>query len=252
MLAESTLDPVSRVLRNSPLFHGLGKAVFNDIVGALKPDHWPHHCVVMTPQDTLKRFYVVLKGRVKVVKQSHATGREITLFLLGPGDGFNVVSLLDSQRHEVTVETLDEVETLSAPVAQWWEWMEAYPLFHRALHHYIDWRMQQLSELASDLALYDTMTRLVHLILRHFGNTGEARRPQLNLIKDLPHDELAHLIGTVRVVVNRLLSELRQEGIVNTTGGELQVCNLEKLLLKAEQHVSARGSSAHLLERSRK
>jgi len=130
---------------------------------------------------------------------------------------------------------------MSAPVEQWLVWMEIYPVFHRAMH--------QLSELASDLALYDTMTRLVHLILRYFNGKERGGLARMNLIKDLPHDELAHMIGTVRVVVNRLLGELHHEGLINTRGGELHVCELKKLLLKAEQHVRARGPARRPMEK---
>jgi len=248
MTADSSQGPTYHVLHESPLFNGLDKAVLDTMVRAMKPVHWPCHSLVMTPEDTLRRFYVLLKGRVKVTRQNPETGREITLFLLGPGDGFNVVSLLDGKHHEVTVETLDDVEALSAPVAQWRGWMDASPAFHRAMQRYVDWRIRQLSELASDLALYDTMTRLVHLILRYFNGNGEDILSRTNLIKDLPHDELAHMIGTVRVVVNRLLSELRHEGIVDTRNGELCVCNLEKLLLKAERHVHSSASVRQSLE----
>jgi CRP/FNR family transcriptional regulator len=82
------------------------------------------------------------------------------------------------------------------------------------------------------------MTRLAHLILRYFDGVGEAEPAHPNLIQDLPNEELAQMIGTVRVVVNRLLNELKREGIVDTQGGELHLLNLEKLLRKAEQHVS--------------
>lgn len=240
---DGSLDPNLALLETCPLFQGLEKSEFDRIVGALRPEHWTRHQVVMTPADTLHRFYVLLKGRVKVVDQNPKNGREITLFLLGPGDGFNVVSLLDSQRHELTVVTLDVVDALSAPLEDWREWMKAYPIFHRAIHFYIDARLQQLSELTRDLALHDTMTRLVHLLLRNFDTRGQDRRHHLNLIKDLSHDELAHMIGTVRVVVNRLLSELREEGIVTTKGGELQICNFEKLLQKAENQVQKSGAT---------
>jgi len=250
MTANSSQEPIKRMVCVSPLFNGLGKTIRDDIVDALKPEQWSRHRLVMTPVDTQKRFYVLLKGRVKVSRQNPETGREIILFLLGPGDGFNVVSLLDGQSHEVSVETLDEVEALSAPLEQWLEWMQAYPAFNHAMHRYIDWKMRQLSELASDLALYDTMTRLAHLILRYFNGNGGDVYPCANLIKDLPHEELARMIGTVRVVVNRLLSELRQEGVVSTEGGELHVCDLEKLLLKAEQHVRARDSEHKPLEQT--
>ena len=57
------------------------------------------------------------------------------------------------------------------------------------------------------------------------------------------------MLGRVHVVVNRLLSELRQKGLINIMGGELYVCNLEKLLLKAEQHVRARGSARRPMEK---
>ena len=242
-------ESLQKILRDSPLFHDLGPAVLDKIVTALKPEHWSRHRVAMSPADTMRYFYVIVKGRVKVTRQNPQTGREITLCLLGPGDGFNIVSLLDGHRHDVTVETLDEVEALSAPVEQWSEWLEADPTFHCAMHHYVNRQIGQLSQLASDLALYDTMTRLVHLILRYFSDKEGAPSPRKDLIKDLSHDELAHMIGTVRVVVNRLLSELRQEGLINTSGGELRVCDLEKLLLKAEQQVGTSAAAAKAAEK---
>lgn len=237
MTIKKPLIPAYWALHTSPLFNGLGEEEICQIINALKPEHWSRHRVVMTPEDTMHRFYLLVKGRVKVVNQNPQTGRVITLFLLGPGDGFNIISLLGSQRHELTVETLDEVEALSAPVEQWLQWIDIYPALHLAMHRYVDSRLHELSELASDLALYDTMTRLVHLILRYFSDSEGSIPHRRNLIKDLPHAELAHMIGTVRVVVNRLLSELRDEGLVNTAGGELHVKNLEKLLLKAERYI---------------
>ena len=133
----------------SPLFQGLDKPEFDNIIQSLRPERWSRSSVVMSPVDTLQYFYVLIKGRVKVMNQNPETGREITLFLLGPGDGFNIVSLLDSLRHDVTVVALDEVEALSAPVEQWWSWMERYPALHRAVHQYIDAQLQQLNELPS-------------------------------------------------------------------------------------------------------
>lgn len=224
-------------LGSSPLFKGLEEEVVSEIIHSLKPEYWHKNNVVMSPDDTMHRFYLLVKGRVKVVNQNPVTGREITLFLLGPGDGFNVISLLGGQRHELTVETLDEVEALSAPVEQWLQWIDSYPDLHLAMHWYVESRLRELSELASDLALYDTMTRLVHLILRYFNDSEGSIPNRQNLIKDLPHEELAHMIGTVRVVVNRLLGELRDEGLVNTAGGELHVRDLEKLLLRAEHYI---------------
>ena len=77
------------------------------------------------------------------------------------------------------------------------------------------------------------MTRLVHLISRYFNNSSYG----LNLIQNLPQEELAHMIGTVRPVVARLLGELKRDGLINTDGGEIHVRNLQRLLEKADDHL---------------
>lgn len=225
------------VLAGSPLFKGIPHATLHEMLAALKLERWPRHCAVMSPQRTLDRFYVLIEGRVKITRQNLRTGREVTLFLLGPGDGFNVVSLLDGRRHEVTAETLDPVVSLSGPCPLWTGWLQAHPEFRQAVRAYVDRQMRHLADLAGDLALHDTMTRLAHLILHYFDGVDEVAVARANLIQDLPHEELAHMIGTVRVVVNRLLAELKREGIIDTQGGKLRVLNLEKLLRKAERHV---------------
>ena len=222
-------------LAKSPLFHGLDRRVLADIVPLLDVEQWSSRQVVMSPEATCKRFYVLLQGRVKVTRQNPGTGRELTLFLLGPGDGFNIVTLLDSERHEVIAVTLDPVIAVSAPIAAWHDWLDLYPSLRHAMRRYIDQHMRQLSELATDLALHDTMARLAHLILHNYEESRVNSRR--DLLHGLSHEELAHMIGTVRVVVNRLLKELREEGIIECQGGELHVLNLEKLLHRAEREL---------------
>ena len=60
------------------------------------------------------------------------------------------------------------------------------------------------------------------------------------------------MIGTVRVVLNRLLGELRRDGIINTESGELRVRNQEKLLLKAERHAHLKNLKGITSEQLRK
>ncbi len=224
-------------LGTSPLFQGLPCAALDEMVGVLQKEQWRRRRAVMRPAQTVDRFYVIVTGRVKITRQNLKTGREVTLFLLGPGDGFNVVSLLDGRRQHVFAQTLDDTVALSGPSVLWHEWLDTYPELRRAFRGYVDAQLRYLADLAGDLAIHDTMTRLAHLILRYFD--GEERRDAVrpNLIQDLSHEELAHLIGTVRVVVNRLLAELKREGIVDTEGGKLRVLDLEKLVRKAEHNI---------------
>ena len=91
--------------------------------------------------------------------------------------------------------------------------------------------MRSLANLAGDLALHDTETRLARLILRH-AQQKESGQP-LRLIHNLSHESLAEMIGSVRVVVNRQLQHWQREGVVVTRRGELIIKELETLLKKA-------------------
>jgi len=227
-------EEITQLLIQGPFFKGLDTSLLQTMVPALIGEHWTRRHVIMDPTKITHRFYVLLKGRVKIYLHNKG-GRELTLYLLGPGDAFNIETLLDGISPEVYAQTLDEVDVLSGPVDLWKGWLETYPSFRKAFSIYLDGRLRKVNELAGDLALHDTMTRLVHLILRHFDHIQPS---QPNLIADLSHEELAHMVGTVRIVINRLLTELKQEGIVDTHSGKLRVLDLQRLLAKAEAHIS--------------
>lgn len=228
------------ILAKGMLFKGLDNDVLNDMVNGLTPEHWSRRMAVWAPREAATRFRVVLRGRAKITRKNATTGREVTLFLLGPGDVFNVISLLDGEPHQVLVETLDAVDVLSGPTALWHAWLARYPQFRINFGRYVSYQLQHLSDMDSDLALHDTMTRLARFILRHYGKSGPDLSSRMNLIQGLPHEEIAHMIGTVRIVVNRLLGEFKREGILESQGRILHVQNLQKLLKKTEMNLEYR------------
>lgn len=227
------------------MFAGIGAQTLDEIANALLLESWPKGCQIPAATGDADRFRIVVRGRVKVTRTNARNGREITLWLLGPGDGFDIVSLLDGAPHAVSMWTLDEVETLSAPVSVVRAWLERFPLLRLALHRYVAQKLRELTDLASDLALHDTLTRLAHLLLRHFDTQQRRPTPALNLIRDLPQEELAALIGSVRVVVSRVLGELKREAIIEVHNGLVRIADLKRLLARAEAQVIRASGRSH-------
>lgn len=220
-------------LRNSPMLSGLNENDFLEILPEFRYESWAKGSFVMPPESTQNRFYILLSGRVRIEGINQNTGRSLTLYLLKKGDGHNLISLLDGKRHEVLADTLDKVEAMSAPLTDWRNWLNTYPSVRLAALRNAGRLLRDLAELAEDLALHDTSARLAHQVLRHLDqDSGE-----LKLIGDLIHEDLAHLIGSVRVVVTRLINHFKREGIINTEAGSIKVANLERLLQKAERRI---------------
>jgi CRP/FNR family transcriptional regulator, cyclic AMP receptor protein len=227
----------AELLAASPLFAGLNRNTLKEMAGALTLESWPKDVQLQARDSPTGRFLILVRGRVKITRSNARTGRELTLWLLGPGDGFDVVTLLDGEPHSVSAWTLDEVQTLSAPVSVFREWIERFPALRLAIHRYVARQLRELTDLASDLALHDTMTRLARLLLRHFDTPERGNAARLDLIRNLPQEELATLIGSVRVVVSRLLAELKREAIVELHNGALRVADLKRLLHRADAQI---------------
>jgi len=221
---------VKALLRHSPLFEGLDSAVLDEMLSHFRRETWQQGRRV-SEQESGQRFHIILAGRLKMGQVNPDTGRMVTLFLLQPGDAFDVISLLDGEFNPVILEARDDLMMLSTPLREARRWIEEHPVFNRSFLPYLGQQMRSLANLAGELALHDTETRLARLILRHVRHE-EPGKP-LRLIHNLSHESLAEMIGSVRVVVNRQLQHWQRDGVVVTRRGELIIKELETLLKKA-------------------
>ncbi|HFD79053.1 MAG TPA: Crp/Fnr family transcriptional regulator [Gammaproteobacteria bacterium] len=219
-------------LRRSPLFARLPETVLDNMLREFRFETW-RKGTRRTPGLLARQFYLVLEGRVEITRSAPDTGRSITLFLLGPGDGFDIVTLLDDQPHDAEPLALDDLELLTAPIPAVRTWIERHPEFNREFLPYVGERLRSMESLASDLALHDTATRLARLILHHTqppvpGSNGDDPAP-VRLISGLTHESLARMVGAARQVVNRHLQELRRAGILHGERNHWVVRDLEAL-----------------------
>lgn len=183
---------------------------------------------LMRPEECLEHFFVLLEGRVKVSQINFDTGKEQILYLLSKGDMYDVVSLLDGKPHENVAMALDDVKLLVFPIELFREWVATKPSFNKLFFPYVAKQLRDMENLASDLSLYDTTTRLVKLIARNIEQ--EDGKQTLKLINNLSHEELANLVGTVRKVLNRNLQALKKEGLIDIKRKEIYIKDSQNLL----------------------
>jgi len=221
-------------LKRSDLFGGLSDAKLSEIVQQTTLVTWRKGRSVAA-EDIKTELHFIISGRVKNTQLNRETGRAITLFLLGPGDIFDILYLLDGKPSNVLFEASDDVALLTMPMTAAHRWIMQHPAFNRVFLPYIGKAMRALENLSSDLALYDTETRLAHLIVRHLD--GETHN-SLSLINDMSHESLAEMIGSVRSVVNRQLQNWRKQGIISMHNGHITLKRLEILLEKTNSLIS--------------
>ncbi len=219
------------VLYKTPLFSGLAEDVLDDMLSLFRRDTW-RRGVQLDSAIFKERFYLLIEGRLEVIRVNPNTGKSITLSLLGPGDGIDVVTLLNNKPHDVSPVAIDDVSLISVPIKDARDWIDHHPEFNRNFLPYLGEQMRKLEDLSTDLALYDTMTRLARLILRHVVPHHAKSKDQgysLKLINDLHDESLARMVGSVRQVVNRHLQHWRKQGILHKRSFKTEVTELEAL-----------------------
>ncbi len=236
MRSDSLFFPHSlNVLKKSPLFKNIGEKKLTEMLASFHHETWTKNSPAMSSQETLHRFYVIISGRMKVSRINPDTGRELTIFLLSPGDVFDVICMLDEHEHHVEVTAIDDLETIYAPLDKVRKWIGQHPEFNKTFLPYLGRQIRSLEELASDLTLHDTLTRLSRLILRHMDHGTPHRK--LRLINDFSHEELASMTGSVRTVISRHMVKLKKDGIIRSKRKHLEIKNLHSLLKHAEEHI---------------
>jgi CRP-like cAMP-binding protein len=177
-------------------------------------------------------FYIVLKGKIKNYQINLQSAKEQTLFIYRQGDMFDTLILLDSKKHDVLYEVLEDSELLELPIEKVREWLRTNEQFNRHFFPYLASQMRHTEELASDLSLYSTLERLSKLLLQ---NIDPNDKYHFKLLQNLSQIEIANLIGTIRHVVERHIKKLQKDNIIKKDKKNIFIKDIDKLLSETKQ-----------------
>ncbi|MDX1809767.1 MAG: Crp/Fnr family transcriptional regulator [Sulfurospirillaceae bacterium] len=214
------------------IFQGFDNAFKQEISSYAKLVRFEKGNIPFFADDLLKHFYSILDGRIKAYQLNLETLKEQTIFIYRKGDMLDTVILLDKLSHNLIYDALEDTQALQFPIEKVREWIDTKPEFNKKFFPYIASQMRNTEQLAADLSLYDTMHRLISLLLE---NMNQKNTFKYNLLHDLSNTEIANLIGTVRQVVERHLKDLKKQNVLDTTRKNVSLKDITKLLKKIEQ-----------------
>jgi len=93
------------LLRKIPLFSDLADNALTELAGSLKTQTFQKETTVVSETDEGSMLYIIKKGQVKISRLSEP-GKEVILAILGDGDFFGEMSLLDGLARSANVITL--------------------------------------------------------------------------------------------------------------------------------------------------
>ena len=178
------------------------------------------------PGDTL---HMVAAGHV-AVRVTTSVGDTALLRVLGPGEHFGELAVLEPAPRKGSVIALDAAETISLHRDDLAVVRAATPGFDEALTAALVAEVRRLSALLVD-ALYvpadqRVWRRLLDLVAIYRG-------PGEPVVVPLTQDDLAQLAGTTRPTANRALRDGEAAGIIRLARGRIEIVDVAQVAHRA-------------------
>jgi CRP/FNR family cyclic AMP-dependent transcriptional regulator len=167
--------------------------------------------------DTL---FIICSGQVKV-SLIHEDGKEFILSLLGEGEVFGELSLLDDRPRSANVTAMMTTELMMLTRGDFLQLVARVPQIAVSLLEELASRLRRTDDQVEGLALLDVHHRVAKTLLR-MAEDGGQKSPEGILIRKRPtHQQLANMAGTTRETVTRTLKQLQDEGYIRISGRQI-------------------------------
>jgi CRP/FNR family transcriptional regulator len=178
-------------------------------------------------------FCLVRSGRVKVLRQSRG-GKEVVLELLGPGEPFGGVAVIEGRPYPASAQATEASVVLKIPREPIVALTERHPGMIREMALMIGRRLRAAHESVRSLAADPVEARLAAALLRLAERDGERGPRGLTLPYHLTRQSLADMTGTTVETAIRVVSRWQKDSLVRDDGGRLLLADPEALRAIAE------------------
>ena len=162
-------------------------------------------------------MYMIETGSVRVISIGR-TGQELTLNVLGPGEIFSELSILDGQQRSATAITLVPTVVWLLSQADLNEFMSKYPPVNQAMIQILVERVRATARRLEAMTFQDVLGRLAFELLSLADRSGQPYEQGIEITIPLTQVDLASMVGATRESVNKAVSVLRSKELINVDG----------------------------------
>ena len=216
------------LLGRVPFLAALAPADWAALAAVAKRRRFGRGQAIFHKDDPGESLFIIEGGSVLIYLPS-PQGADLTLAVLGAGDFFGDLALLDGGPRSASATALEETETLALDRADFTAVLQSRPQSAMAVLAAVAQRLREADEMAGDLAFLDVGARLAKKLLELAGSHGVQRAEGTLLDLPLTQEELANMVGVTRESVNRHLSRWRRQGVIGREGRRFLIRDPEGL-----------------------
>lgn len=207
-----------------PLLASLSESDRRDVLANTRRRRFGKGEVLVHEGDPADSLHLVVSGRL-AVRVATSSGDNATLNILGPGDYFGELSLLDGRQpaRSASIVALEPAETLSLAASAFRELRQRHRGAEQLLLTLLARRVEELSARLLE-TMYDGLDRRVYRRLVELGRVyADSDDPEAPVVVPLTQEQLAELVGGTRPSVNQVLKRLAEREVIEIGRGRVTV-----------------------------
>jgi len=212
-----TDELAAKFLEAFPAFKAASPGFAKEMIAASQHTITPAGVVLQMEGDLCAAMGFHLEGTKRVYKTA-SSGREITLYEVGPGEIciLNAASILSKSPCPAYAAATTEVEMLAVRAPDFRRLFQVHEVLRGFVFSMVNHGFATVMELVTEVAFQKMDQRLLDYLLEKSENSS----------LHTTHQTIANDLGTAREVVSRLLKELERQGRVRLARGRVELVDL--------------------------
>lgn len=170
-------------------------------------------------------FYIVEQGKVKILKHS-SSGKELIIAVFGSGEMFGEVAVFDNAPYPASAQATGETCVLGVRREDFLGFLGRNPSLSLKIINVLGGRLRDAHSRLRDLAGERVEQRLASILLMLHSKLG----PNLPFTRQ----EIADMAGTTTETAIRVMSRLKDGGVIRSSRGRIIILDETKLRLLGE------------------
>lgn len=201
-------------LKTIPLFSELSVDEIAALAQMTTTRTFAKNTVVINEGDHTDALYIINSGRSAVTK-IHEDGKEMVVAVLGPGDYFGEMALIDEQPRSANVITKEPSQFSIVMKQDFQRLLMTNPELSLKIMKGLSQRLRSAMRQIEGLAFMDVYGRIARLLLE-IASPPDPDSGDRTIAEPLTHKDIASRVGASREVISRIMKDLATGGYIST------------------------------------
>lgn len=222
-----------------PFFQGLPDSVISWINPFFSEKDFGCGEIICLSGDTAEHLFIIADGIVGLLKLS-MTGKEILLNLLRQGEFFGGLSGLGNDVYPETAQAHTSCCILVIDRQAFHTVLERHPTIAFNVIDIMAKRLKEANDYVHRLSAMSVDAQIANLLLMLMAKFGKKRRNDILLQVPLTRDDLAAMTGATTESVSRIMSRMKQEGLIDSGRGWVAIVDRAGIAVVAGEEIQYR------------